>query len=74
MNNLEKREKELAGYLEANPHLKEYQKELDKAMDAVGDDTYKRLQVFCFFLSHNLQILKDEFDKLSRLIEHKEKK
>ena len=58
-------QRELLKYLEANPHLWEYQKELDAAMDKVGDDTYKRLQVYYFFLHQNIVELQTNFKLLT---------
>jgi len=73
MDDLEKAKIDLVKYLEANPHLWELQKELNSAMDSVGDDTYKRLQVYYFFLHHNLCILKEEFGKLQKLLKYDDK-
>jgi hypothetical protein len=43
--NIEDAIKERDKFIEDHPHLKDYQKEIDKALEKVGDDTEKRLEV-----------------------------
>jgi hypothetical protein len=43
--NIEDAIKERDKYIEDHPHLKDYQKEIDSALEKAGDDTEKRLEV-----------------------------